>query len=45
VEWLHEIQITVFLQDGYLHVYAIGEDGGSTRTERYALCTLAEFHH
>lgn len=27
VEWLHEIQITMFPEDGCLHVYGIGEDG------------------
>jgi hypothetical protein len=32
-EWLHELQIDMFPEDGCLHVYGIGEDGVPAFTE------------
>lgn len=32
-EWLHELSISMFPEDGCLHVYGIGEDGVTALTE------------
>jgi hypothetical protein len=32
-EWLHELSISMFPEDGRLHVYGVGEDGTTAFTE------------
>jgi hypothetical protein len=33
VEWLHELSIDMFPEDGCLHVYGVGEDGVTAFTD------------
>ena len=40
-DWLHELSISMFPEDGCLHVYGIGEDGVTAFT-RYGIDCLKQ---
>lgn len=37
-DWLHELSIDMFPEDGCLHVYGVGEDGVTAFTEYGVEC-------